>query len=299
MNMKKIFALILLLGNLAHAKLMVVATTTDLSSIAKEVGGNLIEVESIAKGTQDPHFIEAKPSFMLRSAHADLLISVGLDLEIGWLPNIIRGARNPKINPGNDGFLEIGESLQTLEKPTGDLSRAQGDVHPQGNPHVTLDPIRAGQIAMIIAERLAKLNPENAALFQKNGQIFSDRLKSKTELWKKRIIATGISKVVTYHKTLTYFLDRFAIQNAAILEPKPGIPPTSGHILDVTQIMKKQNIKLVLIENYFDPSIVKKIQSIDPGVRSEIVPVSVDGEKAIGNLDELYETLVQAVEGKK
>ncbi|MEK6623505.1 MAG: metal ABC transporter substrate-binding protein, partial [Bdellovibrionota bacterium] len=148
---------------------------------------------------------EAKPSFMTKANRADLLISIGLDLEIGWLPNIIQGARNPKILRGEKGNLEVGPLVEPLEVPTGKISRAQGDVHPDGNPHVTLDPFRAGQIALFIAERLGELDAEHRDVFVKNARTMQTRLQERSKTWQSRIDQCGIKKIVTYHKTLSYF----------------------------------------------------------------------------------------------
>lgn len=283
----------------AFAKINVLTTQSDLCAIVKEVGKDLVSVESIAKGTQDPHYIEAKPSFMVKANRADLFIGIGLDLEIGWLPSILRGARNPKIANNQKGFLEVGPFVEPLEVPTGNVTRAQGDVHPYGNPHVWLDPLRAGNIAVIIGNRLGELDPQHAARFTANAKAFQSRLSDKVKKWQIRIEASGVKKVITYHKTLTYFLDLFKIQNPAILEPKPGIPPTSGHILRVIEVIKQERVPLILIENFFDPSVTKKIKENAPEVRAATVAVSVEGAKGINTLDDLYESLVKAIEGKE
>ena len=282
----------------ADAKLNVITTTVDLRSITQEVGGDLISVESLGKGTQDPHFIEAKPSFMVKASKADLVISTGMELEIGWLPSILSGARNPKVNAGEKGNLEVGPSVEPLEVPTGNISRSDGDVHPAGNPHVTLDPIRTTEIGMLIAKRLGELDTANSEKYQANAKAFRVRLIEKTRGWETRIKATGISKIITYHKTLTYFLDRFKIENPAILEPKPGIPPTSGHIIDVIKTIREQGIKLVLVENYFDATVTNKMKQEVPGLRAVTIPVSVEGAPGIAKIDDLYEAIVKAIEGK-
>lgn len=286
------------LGGVAQAKLNVVTTTTDLRAITSEVGKDLLSVDSIAKGTQDAHFIEAKPSFMVKVSRADLVIAIGLDLEVGWLPNIIQGARNPKVNKGQAGYLEVGALVEPLEVPKGNVTRAQGDIHPFGNPHVWLDPVRAGEIAGHIADKLSELDPGHATQFMANAKALQARLQEKTKAWQARIARSHVSKIVTYHKTLTYFFDRFHLQNPAILEPKPGIPPTSGHIIEVIELIKAQKIPLVLVENYFDPSVTKRIKQDVPSVRTETVAVSVDGAPEVKSIDDLYESLVKAVEGK-
>lgn len=299
--MKQIFLVTILLissSSFAFAKLHVVTTITDLRAVAEEVGGEHIFVESIAKGTQDPHFIEAKPSYMIKLSRADLLVSVGLDLEVGWLPSLMQGARNPKIAKGQKGFLEVGSLVQPIEVITGKISRAEGDVHPLGNPHVTLDPLRLGQIAVIISDRLGELDPGNASQYQKNAKSLQSRLIKKTEDWQARIGRSGIKRIVSYHKTLSYFFDRFQISNAAILEPKPGLPPTSGHILNVIDLMKNQKISLILVENYFDPTVTNKIMKELPNLRTETVAVAVDGSSQVKIIDDLFEKLVVSIEGK-
>ena len=304
--MKKIYLrvlpvllLILCVSNNAQAKLLVVTTTPDLRSIVSEIGGDLVSVDAIAKGTQDPHYIEAKPSFMTKVSHADLLISLGLDLEVGWLPSIVSGSRNPKVAAGSKGYFEIGSLLDPIEIPSGKVTRAEGDVHPFGNPHVNLDPIRMGKAAVLIAERMGELDTTNASKFLEKAKAFQSRMEEKTKDWSARIEKTGIKKIITYHKTLNYFFDRFHIENPIQLEPKPGIPPTSSHILEVIQTCKEQKISLILVENFFDATITARIKQDIPTIRSETVPVAVDGESNIHTLDDLYENLVNVIEGAK
>ncbi len=280
------------------AKLQVLTTTTDLRAIASEVGGEFVVAESIAKGTQDPHYIEAKPSFMVKGSRADLVIAVGLDLEVGWLPSIQNGARNPKIQRGRPGYLEVGPQVKPLEVPTGEITRAQGDVHPFGNPHVTLDPVRAGEIALLIAKRLGEIDSANAAIYRQKAEAIQARLSEKTKAWKARVKKAGVTQVVTFHRTLSYFLDRMEIGLAAILEPKPGIPPTSSHVIEVIKLIRERKISLVLVENYFDPTVTKKIREDAPGIRTATVAVAVEGGPGLDTLDAVYENLVRQIEGK-
>lgn len=275
----------------AAAKLTVAATTTDLSALTKEVGGDQVDVFAVAKGTQDPHQIEAKPSFMVRFRDADLVVSQGLDLEAAWLTPLITGSRNTKIKPNTSGNLELGPSLDPLEVNK-DATRAEGDVHPAGNPHFQLDPVRMGTAAIVIGKRLGELQSNDSAKFSERALGIQRDLKSKTEKWQERIRRTGIKEVVTYHKTFSYFLNRFAIENHLQLEPKPGIPPTASHIIDVIKQMKARGIRLVLIENYFDDSIRKKLESELPDVKVRVVPVSVEGLPHIKSTSDLIENLV-------
>lgn len=282
----------------AEAKVSVVTTITDLGAILKEVGGDEIKLDVICKGSQDPHHIEAKPSYMVIANRADLLVSIGLGLEVGWLPPILNGARNPKIDSGQKGFLEVGKLVDPIEVPQGTITRAEGDVHPEGNPHVTLDPIRAGKIAIKIAERLGELDSPNAKTYLDRATKLASRLEEKSKGWKKRIEASGVKKVVTYHKTLNYFFSRFGIENSERLEPKPGVPPSGPHILSVMALIKEQKVPLIMIENFFDDKAAKRIQGDIPTLRIATVPVAVDGTSEVKSLDELYEKLVTVIEGK-
>lgn len=278
-----------------HSKLKVMTTTSDLKSLVETIGGDSVEVFSFCKGTQDPHYLEAKPSYMIKASKADLLISIGLELEVGWLPLVIRGARNPKIRPGQEGSLVVGDFIETLEKSSKEMTRADGDVHPEGNPHILLDPFNAILIAGKVKDKLSKIKSEDSALFEENLKKFKDGINLKMKLWKAQI-PEGL-KVVTYHKTMTYFYHRFGIENVAILEPKPGIPPTAGHILKVMKTAKKEGVQLALVENYFDPTVANRVAKDVPGMKVVIIPVAVEGEPGISNLIDLYDKLTQKIKG--
>ncbi len=285
----------------AATPIHVVTTITDLKALVDEVGGSLVKVESLSKGSQDPHYIEAKPSFMVKVSQADLVLAVGLDLEVGWLPSILQGARNPKVIPGSKGYLELGNFIDAIDKPAGNVSRADGDVHPEGNPHFYLDPIRMGDVALKVASVLGEIDNKNKNVYLTNAKALQQRLKSKSLAWKTRLQKAFLNKsmsAVTYHKTLAYFFDRFGIKNAGYLEPKPGIPPTSGHILELIKKMKQESVSLILVENFFDPSVTKKIKQEIANLKIDLVPVSVGGAEGINTLDDLYEHLVKTIEGK-
>jgi zinc/manganese transport system substrate-binding protein len=290
--------LTLLSVQVAQAKLNVVTTTPDLGALVQEVGGRNVNVDSIAKGTQDPHQIEPKPSYMVKVSKADLVVSNGLSLEIGWLPSLLTGARNPKVKPGAPGSLDLGASVTPIEIPHGAISRAGGDVHPDGNPHYTLDPIRMGQLALVVAKRLGELDSAHQAEFDKNAQSYKSKMESMTKTWQERIKKSGIGKIVTFHPSLNYFLDRFGVKSEAYLEPKPGIPPTVSHILEVIELIKKEKITLVLHENIYDTNYVEKLKSNAPGVNVKIVGISVGSKPELKTNADVYEQLVQAFENK-
>src|SRR5689334_2789088 len=236
----------------AQGKLNVVTTTEDLAAIAREVGGDRLTVESIARGYQDPHFVEAKPSFILKLQRADVLIVVGRELEIGWLPPLIQQSRNAKIQPGAEGYLDASLQAQILEVPTGQVTRAMGDVHPLGNPHYWMDPENGKRVGKEIADKLSELSPNDKAFYQQKLADFTSRLDAAEKRWQAQMAPYKGTKVVTYHRSFPNFAERFGLDIIGYVEPKPGIPPSPQHTLDLMNQMKKDNVKVVLVEPYFD-----------------------------------------------
>jgi zinc/manganese transport system substrate-binding protein len=298
--MTKFLILILIfLGNAtAYGKIKVVTTTTDIKALVSEVGGDTVDVDSLCKGTQDPHFLEAKPSYMVKVNKADLVIAVGLGLEVGWLPSIVRGARNSNVNPGTNGYLELGPQLNPIEVASGQVTRAQGDVHPEGNPHLFLDPVRVGHAAMLIAERLGKLNDGMSKTYLDRAKAIQTRLNDKQKVWETKLASVTNRKVITYHKTLNYFLDRFKIEVPITMEPKPGIPPTASHIMSVLKTVKENKIKLILIENYFDVKVGERVKEEVPGMQVVSVPAAVEGADSMASIDAVIDNLVNIVAEK-
>jgi zinc/manganese transport system substrate-binding protein len=274
---------------LAHAKkLNVVTSTTDMAALTQEVGGDKVNVDSIAKGYQDPHFVEAKPSFLLKLRQADLLISVGLQLEIGWLPPLITQSGNPRIQVGAGGYLDASQFAQILEIPQGTVTRAEGDVHPLGNPHYWLDPDNGRRIAKGIAGKLGDLDPGDAAYFQQRFQDFDKRLSVAEQKWDGEMKPYRGRKVVTYHRSFPNFAQHFGLDVIGYVEPRPGIPPTPSHTLELIQLMKRENAKVVLVEPYFD---LKTPQSIGRATGAQVIVYlpSVGGEKQVTNYFELFD----------
>jgi zinc/manganese transport system substrate-binding protein len=272
----------------AQSKLNVVATTEDLAAIAREVGGDHIVLDSIAKGYQDPHFVEAKPSFILKLQKADLLILVGRDLEIGWLPPLIQQSRNSKVQVGADWYMDASIQVHILEMPTGQITRAEGDVHPLGNPHYWLDPENGKIIAREMFDKFSKLRPNDRAYFEQRLNDFNNRLDEAEKRWIAMIAPYKGIKVVTYHRSFPNFADRFGLDIVGYVEPKPGIPPTPQHTLDLINEMKKSNIKLVLVEPYFD---LKTPTSIgrETGAEVLVMPPSVGGVKEATDYFKLFD----------
>ena len=269
-------------------KLNVVTSTTDLAALTEEVGGDKVNVESIAKGYQDPHFVEAKPSFLLKLRQADLLIAVGLQLEIGWLPPLITQSGNPRIQVGAAGYLDASQFAEILEIPQGTVTRAEGDVHPLGNPHYWLDPDNGRRIARGIANKLADMDTADGAFFQQRFQDFEKRLLAAEQKWDAEMKPYRGRKVVTYHRSLPNFAKHFGLDVVGYVEPRPGIPPTPSHTLELIQLMKRENCKIILVEPYFD---LKTPQSIarETGAQVVVYLPSVGGVKEVTTYFQLFD----------
>jgi len=272
----------------AQSKPNVITATEDLASIAREVGGDRINVEAIARGYQDPHFVEAKPSFILKLQKADLLIVVGRELEIGWLPPLIQQSRNSRIQPGAEGYLDASLNAQILEIPTGQITRAMGDVHPLGNPHYWLDPENGKRIARSIADKLSQLRANDRAFFEQRLADFTSRLDAAAKGWLAKMAPYRGTKVVTYHRSFPNFSERFGLEIVGYVEPRPGIPPTPQHTLDLINEMKRQNVKLVLVEPYFDLKTPNAIGR-ETGAQVLVVPPSVGGVKEVTDYFKLFD----------
>jgi zinc/manganese transport system substrate-binding protein len=272
----------------APSKLIVMSTTEDLASIAREIGGDHITVDSIAKGYQDPHFVEAKPSFILKLQKADVLVCVGRELEIGWLPPLIQQSRNAKIQVGAQGYLDASLGATILEIPNGDITRAMGDVHPLGNPHYWMDPENGKRIGKEIADKLSELRSGDSAFFQQQLTSFTTRLDTAAKGWLAQMAPYKGTKIVTYHRSFPNFAERFGLDIVGYVEPRPGIPPTPQHTLDLITEMKRANVKLVLVEPYFD---LKTPQAIgrDTGAQVLVMPPSVGGTKEVTDYFKLFD----------
>jgi zinc/manganese transport system substrate-binding protein len=280
--MKKYIALAflaaILTGGDAFAAIKVVTTTQDLESITHEVGGDKVTVDSLAKGYQDPHFVEPKPSFILKLHGADLLIAVGRELEIGWLPPLVNQARNPRIAPNGDRYLDASLTANILEIPTGQITRAMGDVHPAGNPHYWLGPDNGRRIAQAIQKKLSEISPSDASYFAQRYADFDRRLTEAEKRWQAALAPYKGVKVVTYHRSWPNFTETFGLNVIGYVEPKPGIPPSPSHTLELIQEMKRQNVKIIIIEPYFDSKTPNAIGR-DTGAQVVTLAPSVGGAK--------------------
>jgi len=269
-------------------KLNVVTSTTDMAALAQEVGGDKITVEALAKGYQDPHFVEAKPSFLLKLRNADLLILVGLQLEIGWLPPLITQCGNARIQVGAPGYLDASQFAEILDIPTGQVTRAMGDVHPLGNPHYWLDPNNGRRIARGIAQKLGEMDPADSQYFQQRFQDFDRRLTDAEKNWDAEMAPYRGRKLVAYHTSWSNFAKHFGLQVVGYIEPRPGIPPTPGHTIEIIQLMKRDNVKLVVVEPYFDLKTPNSIGSAT-GAKVIVLLPSVGGEKEVTDYFKLFD----------
>ncbi len=272
----------------ADSKLRIMTATTDLAALAQEIGGEKVDVESVARGYQDPHFVEAKPSFLLKLRHADLLIVVGLELEIGWLPPLISQSTNPKIQVGAPGYFDASRFAKILEIPTGQVTRAEGDVHPLGNPHYWLDPENGLRIAKGIRDKLSEMRSSDAAYFAQRYDSFEQRLKQADAKWLAEMKPYAGRKVVTYHRSWPNFAEHFGLNVVGYVEPRPGIPPSPQHTVELIGQMKRDGVKLILVEPYFDLKTPNAIAR-DTGAQVVVLMPSVGGEKEITDYFKLFD----------
>ena len=272
----------------AQSKLNVVATTEDLGALAREIGGDRVAVTALARGYQDPHFVDPKPSFILAVSRADVIIVVGRELELGWLPPLLNSSRNNKIQPGSKGYLDASANVRILEIPTGQITRAMGDVHPLGNPHYWLEPGNGRRIAQAVRDKLSEVAPANASFFAQRYTDFDTRLAAAEKRWDATMAPYKGTKIVTYHRSWPNFMDRFGLEVMGYVEPKPGIPPSPAHTIELIQDMKAQNAKLIVVEPYFD---LKTPQAIATQVGGKVLVLapSVGGAKEATDYIQLFD----------
>jgi len=272
----------------AQAKLNVVATLPDFGAIAQEIGGDKIKVTTIARGTEDQHFVDARPSYIRLLNQADVLVEGGAELEIGWLPPLVAGARNAKILSDAAGHVILSRSIHLLEVPNGPVDRSMGDVHPLGNPHFSVDPANGKNIAGALTETFSRLDPANATYYEANLKRFDERLDKKLAEWTKLLEPHRGTKVVTYHKSFDYFLERFGFQLAGTIEPKPGIEPSPSYINALIQRIKSAGVKLVMIEP-FRPHKTPQYVAQAVGAKLLLAPGSVGGNEKVKDYFGLFD----------
>jgi zinc/manganese transport system substrate-binding protein len=283
----------------ARAAIDVVTTTEGLAAIVREVGGDKVKVFALSRGIQDPHFVDPNPSLAVKLRNADLLVDVGLDLEIGWLPPLVTQSRNAAIQPGGPRRLTAASAVSPMDLPTGPVDRSQGDIHPSGNPHFLSDPRRVLLVAAAIADRLAAIDPADAPYFRDRLAAFRARVASAEKGWKAQLAPYAGRGLISQHQTLTYLLDWAGLRAVAYLEPKPGIPPPPSHVAGLAGVVKSAGVKGVLVENYYDRRSADQLRDLS-GVKVIVIPGDVGGTKDASDWvayeDVLVKALVQAVQ---
>jgi len=265
----------------------VVTTTTDTKSIAELIGGNLVSVSSIATGYQNPHFVDPKPSYIISLTKADLFITVGLDLEIGWSPQLLSSSRNNKIQKGSTGYVDASEGVTLLQVPSS-INRSEGDIHIYGNPHYWLDPLNGKVIARNIANGLERVDPSNRTVYEKNLQTFNAKIDEKLKEWEGIMTPFRGSKIIAYHNEWVYFETRFGLQIVDFMEPKPGIPPTPSQLVKVIKEVKANNVKVIVSSPYFTTS-SSDVVSKQTGVKELTLATSVGAFDPIKNYFDLFD----------
>jgi len=270
----------------ASAQLKVVTSTTDLYDIAKAVGGNKITAQHIGEGYQDPHFIEAKPSFVLQLRNADVWAFVGLDLEIGWMPLLLQGARNPKLQPGQPGYLDVSRAIPVLDMARGNVDRSQGDVHPLGNPHYWLDPENGRRMAKLFRETFSQLDSKNASTYEANEKAFAQRLDAAERTWQADLAKIKGKPVVAWHTSWRYFAEYTGMNIVGFMEPKPGVPPSPSHLAGLIQTMKRTGAKVIVMEPFYDRKMADVVAR-QTGAKVLVLPPSVGGSKGLDDYIQL------------
>lgn len=280
----------------AGAAVNVVTTTEGLAALVREVGGDRVKVQALAKGVADPHFVDANPMLAVKLRGADLLVDVGLDLEVGWLPPLVVQSRNGAIQPGGPRRLTAASAVAVLDVPAGPVDRSGGDVHPAGNPHFLTDPARAVDVAAAIAARLSEIDPGGREGFARRLDDFRRRVEVATARWRAELAPLAGHEILTHHRTLTYFLAWTGLVSAGELEPKPGIPPPPAHLAGLVEIARREGVKAIVVENYYDR---RSADAVARAAGAAVVPIpgDVGGEAAAGDYLGYVGVLVDRVAG--
>jgi len=285
-------------GARAEAKLRVVASIETLADISRQVGGDRVEITSLSRGYQDPHFVDAKPSLVLALNRADALVYVGLDLEIGWLPPLVQQSRNGRIQRGQPGNIDASTSIRAEDIPTvpSEQLRALGDIHPLGNPHYWIPPKNARAIARLLAERFTALDAGGAATYKAELARFEARLAAKEKEWEAAAAPLKGTRIVTFHKSWSYVAHWLGLEEIGYIEPKPGIPPTANHTAQLVELMKKNGARLVVVESFY-PSSMARFVADNGKARLVAAPSNVGATPAIKTYFDLVDAVIAALMG--
>jgi zinc/manganese transport system substrate-binding protein len=280
----------------ARAGPRVVTTTEGLAALAREVAGDAARVESLSRGVQDPHFVDANPMLAVKLRNADLLVDVGLDLEAGWLPPLVVQSRNGRILPGGPRRLTAASAVAVLDAPAGPVDRSRGDLHAGGNPHFLADPRRAVKVAAAIAGRLAELDPEHAEGYRARAAAFAARIDAARARWEAALAPLRGARIFTHHRTLPYFLDWSGLVSAGELEPRPGVPPPPGHLAALVERARREGVRAVVVENHYDAR-SGEVVAKHAGARLVTIPGDVGGEPGAATYEAYVDLLVSRVAG--
>jgi len=287
---KKLIIFLISLNIFAFANagsIKVVTTLTDLKSITELIGGNKVSVSSIATGYQNPHFVDPKPSYIIGLSNADLFVTIGLDLEIGWSPQLLASSRNTKIQKGAPGYVDASAGIGLLQVPSS-ANRAEGDIHIYGNPHYWLDPLNGKVIARNIANGLERIDPSNKSTYEANLQAFYKKIDDKMREWQAKMAPFKGTKIIAYHNEWVYFETRFGLNIVDFMEPKPGIPPSPSQLVKVIKEIKADNIKVIISSPYFTTS-SSDVVAKQTGVKELTLATSVGGFESVKNYFDLFD----------
>ncbi|HEY1587662.1 MAG TPA: metal ABC transporter substrate-binding protein [Polyangia bacterium] len=276
----------------AEAKVYVVTSIETFADLARRVGGDRVDVKSLSHGYMDPHYVEPKPSLVLDLNRADLLVHVGLELEIGWLPPLILGSRNDRLGMGMPGNLDASTQIPVLDVPTTRVDRSMGDIHPQGNPHYWIAPDNAIIVAREIAERLQQIDGGGVATYQANLKRFEDEVARRRGEWEKRAAGVRGMKIVTYHKSWSYVSKWLGMQEVGYVEPKPGIPAPPSHIAGLIGLMMREHVKVILMESFYPRNTVELVAN-KAGAKALVMPSDVGATPEIKDYFQLVDAVVQ------
>jgi zinc/manganese transport system substrate-binding protein len=290
-----LFGLLLLPLN-AAAGLRVFSCEPEWTSLVTELAGDHADVFTATTAQQDPHYIQARPSLIAQMRRADLVVCTGAELEVGWLPVLMSRGGNPRVKPGTDGYFEAANFVPMLEVPQR-LDRAEGDVHPKGNPHVQLDPRNIARIAPVLSERLAKLDPANAADYQKRLEDFSRRWQSAMQRWETESASLRGMPIVVHHKSWAYLNEWLGLKEIGTLEPKPGVPPSSSHLAELLETLKATPAKAVIRAPYQDPRASEWLSKQVPGLVMIEMPFTVGGNAQATDLFGLFDSSIALLKG--
>ena len=271
-----------------YSEIKVVGTTTTVANLVEIIGGNKVSVDYICRGDQDPHFLEVLPSYMLKLRNADLVIKIGLDYE-KWLPQLIDGSRNDKLI-----LIDLSTDIRKKQVPTTRVDASQGDIHPYGNPHYWLDPENAKIMAEEIFNALSDFSPSDLEYFKNNFNEFKNQIDQKMNIWSGELSELKQKNIITFHKSWVYFAERFGLNVVNNVQPKPGIPPTPSHDAELIQLINKNKLKIILMENYYSDSAPNHIAE-STGIKVVKVPINVYGTKEVKNYYELIDYIVNRV----